>query len=205
MSVSKENEEEEEIKVILIGNTQVGKTSLINIAMGYGFNENEKGTSASYYRLKKLIVNKKEYTVNLWDTIGQEKFRQLTKIFYNNSKIVIFVYDITDKNSFEALPAWIKDVQNQLGDDYIKGLVGNKSDLFEKEEVNEEEGIEFANNFGAKFLLTSAKNNNPSEIKNYLTELVREYLLKRKRGDTGSFSLNRESIREKKNKNINCF
>ena len=56
MSPSDENEEEE-IKVILIGNTQVGKTSLINIAMGYGFNENEKGTSASYYRLKKLINN----------------------------------------------------------------------------------------------------------------------------------------------------
>ena len=203
MSPSDENEEEE-IKVILIGNPAVGKTNLINVTMGNKFNENEKVTSAPYYLLKKLKINEKEYTINLWDTIGQEKLRQLTKIFYNNSKIVIFVYDITDKNSFEALPVWIKDVQNQIGDDFIKGIVANKSDLFEKEEVSEEEGIEFANNFGAKFLLTSAKDNNPSVFQNYLTELVREYLLKRKGRDTGSFSLTRESIREKKNKNINC-
>ena len=203
MSVSEENKEEE-IKIILIGNSGVGKTNLINVAMGQNFNENIAATSSSYYELKKIKINEKEYTVNLWDTIGQEKLRQLAKIFFNNSKIVIFVYDITDKKSFEALPVWIKDVQNQIGDDYIKGIVANKSDLFEKEEVSEEEGQEFANNFGAKFLLTSAKENSPSEIQNYLTELVREYLLKRKGRDTGSFSLTRVSIREKKNKNINC-
>ena len=204
MSPSDENEEEE-IKVILIGNPAVGKTSLINVVMGNGFNENEASTNASYYRLEKLTVNKKEYTINLWDTIGQEKLRQFAKIFFNNSKIVIFVYSIIDKNSFEALPDWIKDVQNQIGDDYIKGLVGNKIDLFKMEKVSKEEGQEFANNFGAKFLLTSVKDNNPSQIQNYLTELVREYLLKRKGRDKGGFSLNRESIREKKNKNINCF
>ena len=134
-----ENKEEDGIKVILIGNAGVGKTNLINVTMGYGFTENEKSTGASSYSLKKIIINDKTYKIALWDTIGQEQFRQLTKIFFNNSKIVIFVYDITNKESFKALPGWKKDVEEQLGDDYIKGVVANKSDLYLEEEVPTEE------------------------------------------------------------------
>ena len=87
--MSQENEEdnpEDGIKVILIGESGVGKTNLINITMGENFNDNEKSTAASSLSKKIITLNKREYNLDLWDTIGQEQYRQLTKIFFNNAK-----------------------------------------------------------------------------------------------------------------------
>ena len=146
-----------EIKVILLGNSGVGKTNIINIVTGGKFEEYEKTTSSASFAVKKMKVRGKEYILNLWDTIGQEQFRQLTKIFYNNSKIVIYVYDITCKESFDDLNYWTKDVEEQIGQDIIKGIVANKMDLYLKEEVKTEDGENYAESVGAKFLEFSAK------------------------------------------------
>ena len=202
--MSKENEEENQedgVKVILIGESGVGKTNLINIAIGDNFSENEKSTTASTLSLKKIKLNNKEYNLDLWDTIGQEQYRQLTKIFFNNSKIVIFVYDITNKESFKALPGWKKDVEEQLGDDYIKGVVANKSDLYLEEEVPTEEGQEYAKNNEAKFLLISAKKDDPKKFENFLRELLEEYLSTKKGVNNGRFSIKRESVIKQKKSN----
>jgi small GTP-binding protein len=202
--MSKENEEENQedgVKVILIGESGVGKTNLINIAIGDNFSENEKSTTASTLSLKKIKLNNKEYNLDLWDTIGQEQYRQLTKIFFNNSKIVIFVYDITNKESFKALPGWKKDVEEQLGDDYIKGVVANKSDLYLEEEVPTEEGQEYANNIEAKFLLVSAKKDDPKKFEDFLRVLLEEYLSTKKGGNSGRFSITRESVIKQKKSN----
>ena len=101
----------DDIKVILVGNSGVGKTSLINIVTGREFNEHEKTAQGSSFSEKNITINEKDYLLNIWDTIGQERYRQLTKIFYNNSKIVIFVYDITIKESFDDLKYLAKDVE----------------------------------------------------------------------------------------------
>ena len=121
-----------EIKIILLGESGVGKTNLINILMGIPFNDNEKSSASNSYSEKKVTINNKLYKLNLWDTIGQEKFRQLTKIFYKDSKIVIFVFDITSKESFDELQNyWVRDVKEQIGDDgIVKGVIANKMDLF---------------------------------------------------------------------------
>ena len=151
--------------------------------------------------MKKIKLNNKEYNLDLWDTIGQEQYRQLTKIFFNNSKIVIFVYDITNKESFKALPGWKKDVEEQLGDDYIKGVVANKSDLYLEEEVPTEEGQEYAKNNEAKFLLISAKKDDPKKFENFLRELLEEYLSTKKGVNSGRFSIKRESVIKQKKSN----
>ena len=132
------------VKVILLGIQQVGKTNLINIATDKGFKENTLSTSTSSYSILTIKLNNKRYQLNLWDTIGQEKYRQLTKLFYNNSKIVIFVYDITSRKSFEDLVLWHKEVIEQIGDNIIKGVVANKMDLYEDEKVLRDEGEDFA-------------------------------------------------------------
>ena len=104
--------EDEAIKVILLGESGVGKTNLINITNGLNFNNNELVSSSSSYCIKNLYVNGKEYSIKVWDTVGQEKLRNLTKLFYNDSKIVIFVYDITRKETFEEVENyWVKDVE----------------------------------------------------------------------------------------------
>ena len=168
---------DEIIKIILLGESGVGKTSLINIFTGGTFNENEEVSLTSSYLLKKITVNDKKYTIQLWDTIGQEKLRQLTKLFYTNSKIVIFVYDITVKNSFEAIKNyWINDVEEKLGKDIIKGIIGNKLDLYLNQQVTEEEGEEYAKSIGAQFIATSAKTDGSTLFEHLLIKLFEQYL-----------------------------
>ena len=79
--------EENEIKIILLGDSGVGKTSLINIAVGKNFSDLMLTTLNASYSVKKVYINNKLYKLNLWDTIGQERYRQLTKLFYTNTKI----------------------------------------------------------------------------------------------------------------------
>ena len=166
-------------KVIFLGEAGVGKTNLINITMGIAFNDQEAATSSASFSTKKISVRGKDYTIKLWDTIGQEKFRTLTKLFYINAKIAIFVYDITQKDTFEEIKNyWVKDVEEKLGKDIIKGIVANKIDLFMNEQVTQEEGEEYAKSIGALFLSISAKTDNPKKFEDFLSKLYEQYLIK---------------------------
>jgi len=167
----------EDVKVILIGNSGVGKTNLINISTGGEFNEIEKSSTTASYSKKQMNIKGDLYNLSLWDTIGQEKLRHLSKLFYKKSKIVIFVYDITQKTTFEGLNSWYEEIKQELGEDIIKGVVGNKQDLFMKEEVKEEEGEKYAKSINAKFRLTSAKCDGEGFI-NFLELLLNEYINK---------------------------
>ena len=163
------------IKVILVGDSGTGKTNLITVAAGFEFNSNSLTTTSCSYVQKIVKIDENAYKINLWDTIGQEKYRSLTKIFLKDSKIVIFVYDITKRESFESLSYWKKIIDEILGPGPKLAVVGNKNDLYYDEQVKEEEGEEYANNIGAKFLLTSAKNDPKGFIK-FIDQLVLEYL-----------------------------
>ena len=163
------------IKVILVGDSGTGKTNLITVAAGFEFNSNSLTTTSCSYVQKIVKIDENAYKINLWDTIGQEKYRSLTKIFLKDSKIVIFVYDITKRESFESLSYWKKIIDEILGPGPKLAVVGNKNDLYYDEQVKEEEGEEYANKIGAKFLLTSAKNDPKGFIK-FIDQLVLEYL-----------------------------
>lgn len=169
--------EDTEIKLILVGEAGTGKTSLINVSVGMKFNKDIMTTGSSSYVQKAITVNNKKYTVNLWDTIGQEKYRSLTKIFIKDSKIVIFVYDITRKESFDELNFWFNTIEEILGKEPIIGICGNKSDLYLKEAVKEDDAREFAESKGAFFKLTSAKND-PVGFNGFLEELLKEFIKK---------------------------
>ena len=172
------DEKDDAIKLILVGDSGTGKTNLITVAAGYGFNnESITTTSCSYIQKNITTKNGKEYKVNLWDTIGQEKYRSLTKIFIKDSKIVIFVYDITNKTSFESLKYWYKIIVDILGEGPVFGIVGNKVDLYLQQKVNQNEGEEFAESIGAKFKLTSAKND-PKSFCDFIEELLEQYEIK---------------------------
>ena len=190
------DDELNEIKIILIGEPGTGKTCLINVATGNQFNENSESTLLSTYVTKKMVINDKEYALNLWDTAGQEKYRAMTKIFTKNSKIVVFVYAINNKNTFEEMKSyWIKTIKETLGDDPILGIAGNKSDLYLEEAVPEEEAREFANKLRIKFKLVSAKND-PNSFVNFLQELVEEFL--QTKGLSGKTGVNLNKNKKKK-------
>ena len=112
-------EEEEEIKVILVGEMGTGKTSLINTAIGLNFQEKLASTTTNSIMNKTITINGKSYSVNLWDTIGQEKYRSLTKIFLKGAKIVIFVYDITNLNSFKELNYWFESTKEIINEKIV--------------------------------------------------------------------------------------
>ena len=178
--MSKQNKDEEDnnsnlIKVILVGDSGTGKTQLITVAAGFEFNSTSLTTTSCSYVQIKLQKNKKEYKINLWDTIGQEKYRSLTKIFLKDSKIVIFVYDITNRATFESLKFWKKTIDDVLGNGPVLGVVGNKIDLYYDEKVKEEEGEEYANSIGAKFLITSAKNDSKA-FSIFIEQTLEDYL-----------------------------
>jgi small GTP-binding protein len=171
-----EEEEGNEIKVILVGEPGTGKTSLINVSIGQEFKEESNSTLSSTFVPKKITKDGKEYNVNIWDTAGQEKYRSLTKIFIKDSKIVIFVYAIDNKDSYEGIKSyWVGTIKEALGEDPVLGLVGNKCDLFMNEQVKESEAKEFAQEKGMEFQLATAKEN-PKGFNQFLNKLVDIYL-----------------------------
>ena len=176
--MSKKNNEkipQEIIKIILVGNSGVGKTSIINRYYLNEFSNYMESTTTMNFIPKEVSIKGRNLILNIWDTVGQEKYRSCNKLFVKNSNIVIFVYDITTKKSFEDLQYWYDFINNEIGNDLMIGLVGNKFDLVNKEEVSEEKGKEQANKWGAYFALISAKEDKEG-INKYFEELIKRYL-----------------------------
>ena len=168
------------IKIILLGECGVGKTSLIKAYLNQKFNSNEDTNDAvPVVKNMNIISTKyKSFNIFLWDTAGQERFRSLTSNFYKGSHIVIFVYSIDNKISFEKLKEyWVQSVADKIGKDVIIGLIANKADLFYDEEVSKEEGIKYAKEIEAEFRYTSAKENR-NDLQLYITELIEKLLHK---------------------------
>ena len=169
-----DKKDEIEIKTILIGNSGVGKTNLINTSVGLNFDEESFATTSSTFVQKRMTINNKEYILNIWDTAGQEMYESITKIFLKNAQIVVFVYSITDLQSFNNLEKWMELCKEMIDNDYVSGIVGNKKDLYkEEEQVTEEDGKKFAESKRMKFKLVSAKNNSES-FDDFLEELLGE-------------------------------
>ena len=167
-------DEELEIKTILVGMSGAGKTNIINAMINHPFDDNKISTLTSSFVDKYVDIGKNKCHVEIWDTAGQEQYKSLTKIFINDSKIVIFVYDITNEISFSEVDYWAKTVKDILGEKPVYGLFANKKDLYMHEKVDEETGRNKAEEIGAIFKLTSAKTER-NGINDGLKELLTEY------------------------------
>ncbi len=169
------------IKIILIGESSVGKTSLISTYNGKKFEENTVTTLNFSSKKKEITIDDIKYKVEIWDTAGQERYRSVSQIFIKGSQIVIFVYDITKLDSFSQLSFWVNYIKELISSDAVFGVVGNKIDLFEEKEeiVEEEEGRKFAKDIGALFTETSAKEN-PKAFSDFINELLKKFISNRK-------------------------
>ena len=167
-----------EIKVILLGDTGVGKTSIINRYINNKFDPDNDSTLSSSFSTKEVIKNDVLYRLNLWDTIGQEKYNAITNILIKGSNIVILVYSVDSLSSFENIDFWYNNIKDILQEDkYILAIVGNKSDLIKEDEavVSEEEARNYAKGKNAFFKLISAKEGQDG-IKSLLDILLGELL-----------------------------
>ena len=107
--------EEKRIKIVLIGESGVGKTNLISVAMGNPFQKDIEPTISSSYYEGNIIVNNKQYNYSLWDTAGQEAYRSLNKMFINGSKIILVVFAINNRESFKEVDFWVNYAKETLG------------------------------------------------------------------------------------------
>ena len=149
-------------KIVLIGDSGVGKTCIISRFVSGDYNKNMNSTDGASYATKKLDLPKLKTSINLdiWDTAGQERYKSLTKFFYKDAAMIIMVYDVTLKTSFDNLKEyWYREVQELSEKNFVLGIAGNKSDLYEREQVSEKEAREYAKSINAVFGLTSAQNN----------------------------------------------
>ena len=149
-------------KVVLLGDSGVGKTCIISRYISGAFDQNSPTTNGASYASKIITLDNVAKTISLdiWDTAGQEKYKSLTKFFYKDAAVAILVYDITQKESFENMKSyWFQQLQEFGSKSIILGVAGNKCDMYEKEEVNENDARQFAESIGAFFEITSAKNN----------------------------------------------
>ena len=164
-------------KVVLVGDTGVGKTSIIERYINDKYDGNQKTTLVSSYTFKKIDIKKynKSVSLDIWDTAGQEVYRSLSKNFYLNASIGILVYDISRKASFESIrDYWYEQLKTFGEEKMIFDVVGNKTDLFQREEVPENEARNFAKSINAGFHLVSCKD--CVGIKDLFEDCGRKYL-----------------------------
>ena len=148
------------IKCVLLGETAVGKTCLINRFVNNTFQEDFVPTMVGCYSSKDIFYDKanKKIKYEIWDTAGQEKYRSINKIFYQDTSIAILVFDITRKDTFEALKNyWYLELRDNSPKDIIIAIAANKCDLYEYEEVRHDEVEEFGKSINALYEQTSAK------------------------------------------------
>lgn len=145
------------VKLCVLGSSAVGKTCLLNKKVNNVFNPHTGSTIGGSYTKLLLSHNNQTLALDCWDTAGQERYRSMTSLFYRDAYIILLVYDITNEKSFiDVKENWYKEIMEKGEKNKIIIVVGNKSDLYENEQVDETEAKNWATSIGAYFFLTSA-------------------------------------------------
>lgn len=195
-SCSLEEDFDEKIKIMLIGDSNVGKSSLLKKYIKNEFSHSYITTIGIDFQIKYLNVCNKKIKLQIWDTAGQERYQIVAKNYFNSSDGFIIVYDITKRHSFDNMNNWIEQITD-YAPNYSKSVIfGNKQDLKDMREVKYIEGQELAKKSNFKFYETSAKEGiNLNE--------GFEYLVKEILGDIASVKAGRKStisLKDKKHK-----
>ena len=146
-------------KVLLIGNSDVGKSSLILRYVDQIWNDVFVPTIGVDFKVKSLQIDNKRVKMQIWDTAGQERFRNVISSYFKGAHGILLIYDITARDSFKELENWLGEVERNATPQVLKILIGNKCDLDEQRQITVDEGEAFAARNGMKFIETSAKNN----------------------------------------------
>ncbi|KAM9375973.1 ras-related protein Rab-8-like [Pholidichthys leucotaenia] len=147
----------EHLKLVMIGDDSVGKSSLMKRFTEDWFRHDIPATIGANFQIKPVKLDGKEFRLEIWDTMGIERFKSVIPLYYRGAKGIMLVYDITNRYSFENIRGWMEHVETHAPSGVDKVIVGNKCDLDSQREVSKEEGQERAMYYGVKFLETSAK------------------------------------------------
>mmetsp|Transcript_39 Transcript_39/g.105 ORF Transcript_39/g.105 Transcript_39/m.105 type:complete len:203 (-) Transcript_39:148-756(-) len=151
-------------KVLLIGDSAVGKSSLLLRFADDTYDAVYTSTIGVDFKIRTVRQDSRVIKLQLWDTAGQERFRTITQSYYRGSHGIIVVFDVTDRNSFNNVKYWLEEVAKYSPRGVVKLLVGNKCDLISKRVVTTEEAQEFASERGITFVETSARSAQNVEV-----------------------------------------
>ena len=162
-------------KILLIGDSGVGKTSLLNSFVKGTFEEHTKNTVGVDLKIKTFVLQNHTVKLSIWDTAGQERFRTLTSAYYRGAHGIICAYDMTCRTSFDNLSFWLKEVDHYSTNlEAVKLLVANKVDRKEERTVSAREGLEFAREMESLYIEASAKTQ--EGVQQAFEELVQKIL-----------------------------
>ena len=146
-------------KVLLLGNSNVGKSSLFLRFVDDIWNDTFVPTIGVDFKIKTLEIDQKKIKMQIWDTAGQERFKNIIASYYRGAHGILLIYDVTEKDSFKNLSNWLIEIEKNANKNVLKVLIGNKTDLEEKRVISYNQGKEFADMYGLKYIETSAKKN----------------------------------------------
>ena len=144
------------VKVVLVGDSGVGKTNIMSKYLKNQFREDSKATVGVEFGSKQFSVEGHQIKAQIWDTAGQERYKAITSAYYKGAKGAFIVYDITRKNTFETVNKWVSDITAAADKKITLILIGNKNDLEDQRQVTKEVGEEKAKELGLAFMETSA-------------------------------------------------
>ena len=136
------------IKIVLIGDSSVGKTNILSRYIKGEYNEHSRSTLGVEFATKVIHILEQNFKLQIWDTAGQERYKAVTSSFYKNATGALVVFDITKKSSFNKVDLWIQELKEVAGDDIHIILVGNKIDLIEERKISSEDAYEKAVKYG---------------------------------------------------------
>jgi len=147
------------IKLLLIGDSGVGKSCLLLRFSDDSFTPSFITTIGIDFKIRTIELDGKRIKLQIWDTAGQERFRTITTAYYRGAMGILLVYDVTDAKSFDNIRNWIRNIEQHATENVNRILIGNKCDMVDKKAVDTPRGQSLADEYGIKFLETSAKNN----------------------------------------------
>ncbi|CAN8328552.1 unnamed protein product [Cochlearia groenlandica] len=159
-------------KVVLIGDSAVGKSQLLARFARDEFSLDSKATIGVEFQTRTLVIDQKSIKAQIWDTAGQERYRAVTSAYYRGAVGAMLVYDLTKRESFDHIPRWLEELRAHADKNIVIVLIGNKSDLEDQRAVPTEDAKEFSEKEGLFFLETSALN--ATNVENSFNTLMTE-------------------------------
>ena len=188
------------IKLLLIGNAYVGKTLIVQKFLDNTFSKTTMTTIGVDLQYKVLDINGKKVKYLIWDTAGEDRMKTMTYAYYRGCHVVLIVYDVTSKKSFENVTTWVECVDKFAKSNVLRILVGNKTDLEDKRVISKEEGKKLAEENGLKFYEISTKTMNG--LVEMFEDVAKEYVQIYEQKAIKNFQLRKE--KEKKTKSRWC-
>ena len=169
---SSDVKEDYKLKVVVVGDSGVGKTNLIKRFITNTFSENSKATVGVEFISKSYRINKQVFKIEIWDTAGQERYKSITAAYYKGAKGALIVYDTTQKSSYENIDKWMVEIKDKASKDMKLMIVGNKTDLKDARQVETNEALQKAKDLEAPLMEASAKDGN--NVKEAFYDLLKE-------------------------------